>query len=95
MPLIKQTQTRIAKEIADLQAMKPKVKPTSAFGDNHHNAIDAQIRVLSGDIPVEDFDEEFEDAESNVVDAAQGALDWMDGTIQENPAESWKDLLIG
>ena len=37
---------QIDKEIAALKKMKPNVRRSSAFGDNHHAAIDAQIDVL-------------------------------------------------
>lgn len=40
------TKEQIEEEIKKLTKMKPNVKRTSIFGDNHHDAIDAQIDVL-------------------------------------------------
>ena len=40
------TGKEIAAEIAKLKKMKPDVRKTSMFGDNHHDAIDAQVDVL-------------------------------------------------
>jgi len=40
------TKKQIEAEIKKLSEMKPNVKRTSIFGDNHHDAIDAQIEVL-------------------------------------------------
>lgn len=88
------SQKQIDAEIARLKEMKPNVRETSAFGNNHHDAIDAQLRVLQGEVAEDDFDEEFEEAEDNVRDGAQRALDWMNGIDPNAPSSEWKELLI-
>lgn len=87
------SQAEIKAEIEKLKSMKPNVRRISGFGDNHHDAIDAQIRVLSGEVSCDEFDDEFEDTRDNVRDSAQQALDWMDGSINEVPSDEWESLL--
>ena len=40
------TKKQVAAEIATLEKLKPRVRPSSMFGDDHHAAIDAQLVVL-------------------------------------------------
>ena len=87
------TQAAIDKEIATLVEMKPKVRKFSAFGDNHHEAIDAQLEVIRQEVQEEDFDDSYEDDADHVRDAAQRALDWMQGITEETPSDEWKDLI--
>ena len=76
------TQEETKKQIAALMGIKEKVRPYSAFGDSHLDAIDAQIKVLEEDMDSDDIESEFEideQAALNVVRAALNAREWMDG----------------
>jgi hypothetical protein len=70
--------------------MKPNVRRTSIFGDNHWDAIEAQIEILSGDVDQNDIYDVYES--DNVASAAQQAADWMDGTIDDKPSTEWESL---
>lgn len=99
------TPKEIKSEINTLRTMKPTVRKSSIFGDDHHNAIDAQIEVLetkkSTDAiydrweAMEDDDINLDDGRAeNVLEAALDARRWMDkekGT--EAPSENWKSLV--
>jgi hypothetical protein len=91
----------IEQEIAKLVAMKPTVRATSMFGDNHHDAIDAQVEVLTrrmaepaiyarfGD-PLDDDP----DQPQNVVDSAIEAGLWLVGEGDGNPPSAeWQPLV--
>ena len=90
------TQAEVEAEIKKLKEMKPKVRETSYFGDNHHDAIDAQIEALEDDLDTDDcYDrEENGDWAENVRSAAVDAIDWRDGDKDEQPSLEWKDLII-
>ena len=94
----------IIDEIHNLEKMKPNVLPRSAFGDNHHDAIDAQVRALregmdegcaydtfdvTGD---EDIDADEGRAE-NVLSAALDAIRWAEGESEEAPSTEWSTLV--
>jgi hypothetical protein len=96
-------QQRITEEIAALAALKPKVRRQSQFGDDHHAAIDAQIRVLQDGLSEDEIYDEFtdpddEEAGRNVLDAALDARFWLDGDWDEgdhegdSPVADWKSL---
>jgi len=80
-------------EAAKLEKMLPTVRPSSAFGDNHHDAIRAQIEILRGTATEEDYDNE-EQYGQNVLDNARLANDWIDGNGKEPPSKGWKSLVI-
>jgi len=84
-------------EVKKLQEIKPKVRKTSAFGDDHHAAIDAQIDCLERKYDLDDtydFEEEGDWAE-NVASAAREAIDWMNGESDEGtPSSQWESLII-
>lgn len=96
------TPKQIEKEIKALTEMKPRVKRNSVFGDDHHDAIDAQVEVLTkrmSESSIYDKDGETDpDDDSlwkqNVMDAALSAYRWMRGEEDEAPSEGWKDLLL-
>ncbi len=85
------TPEEIKKEIKALEEMQPKVKRFSAFGDDHHEAIDAQLDVLKNDLTDDEIDEQYENhARSN----AQDARLWLDGEgDSESPSEEWQGLV--
>lgn len=88
------TPKEVNEEIIKLEEMKPGVRETSAFGDNHHDAIDAQIDVLEDNLTNDEiFDrEDCGDWAENVRMAATDARDWFDGDKDEPPSEDWKSL---
>lgn len=77
-----------------LEELKPRVRETSIFGDNHHDAIDIQIQLLRGEIEVEEFEEkrESEEITDSVYDAGSNVLGWMDGTGEDDILAEWKEL---
>ena len=93
------TAKQIQKEIAALVAIKPRVIPHSAFGDDHHAAIDAQIEVLESGLDegeVYDRADEEKAAEEeiwshSVQEAAQQAVRWRAGE-EKTLAKDWEDL---
>lgn len=92
------TPRQIQAEIDKLQDMKPTVIRASFFGDNHHDAIDAQIEVLEDEL-IDDYDiyNNLDDGTwaPNVVDAAIEARQWRDDEEEKDfvPSESWKELV--
>lgn len=99
------TEKEVAEEIEVLRKIKPTVRKTSLFGDNHHHAINAQIEVLENDMPEDEIYDhqegeeiyaEEEEWRDNVVSAALDARRWLDGEEREEPgppSESWKPLI--
>lgn len=89
-------QADIDAEIADLKAIKPKVRQFSMFGDNHHAAIDAQVEVLEKDPPEEEIHEnaDSEGWPDNIRDAAIEARHWLDGEFEyPHLVDAWKELV--
>ena len=95
---VAKTAAEIKREIKDLLKMKPTVRRTSLFGDNHHDAIDAQVEVLKDDLTETEIynrgNEDAEDWKDNVVSAATDARLWMDGEYEDYPrlVDEWKEL---
>ena len=87
------TGKEIAAEIATLKKMKPDVRKTSMFGDNHHDAIDAQVDVLERKLTLDQCWDEFADDRENVQSAANEAAEWLDGSTDDLPSDGWKELL--
>lgn len=92
---MKPSKDEIIKEIEQLRQMKPNVRHKSAFGDDHHEAIDAQIEVLEGGLDADEIYDRFEYGPRNVSDGAVEASEWMDGESEDVPSVGWKELLIG
>ena len=100
----KPTAKKIAAEAEKLKAMKPNVRRNSSFGDDHHAAIDAQIRVLTEDMSEHDIydmepnneeEEEYDDLwKENEVSSALEARRWMDGEEKNPPSKDWEGLLV-
>lgn len=94
------TATEIKEEIDKLKTMKPTVRKTSGFGDNHHDAIDGQIEALENlydenkifDLNDGAAEDELFSAE-NVRDSALEAYRWRSGEEETAPSESWKELV--
>ena len=92
----KPTQAKINAVIARLKEMKPGVRRTSAFGDDHHRAINAQVEVLTQNLSEDDIYDRWSSVD-NVKDAALEARAWIDGESDPlldgaNPAEGWTEL---
>lgn len=88
------TAEEIVAEAATLKKMKPTVLKSSAFGDNHHNAIDAQIEALEMRKSEEEIYDELADEADNVRDAALEAVRWMEGESEDGaPSDNWKSLV--
>ncbi len=93
---MRRTAEEIKAEVAALREIKPNTKRASIFGDNHHDAIDAQVETLERRLTETVIDnrrgEEWKD---NEADAALDALRWMGGEDLEDgpgPAATWKEL---
>lgn len=95
------TDDQIKDEIDALKKLKPTIRRWCAMEvDNHHAAIDAQIRVLVQGMDEDDIDEVFgkhDDSASeyreNVHNAAVDALHWMEGEVEfaESPSAGWDE----
>lgn len=93
------TKEQIDAEIAALNEMKPSVRHRSAFGDDHHEAIEAQLSVLrermdSDEIYAAWGDEDADEFAQNVLDEALAARDWLIGD-EPAPSEGWACLVVG
>lgn len=91
------TEEQINAEIAALVELKPKVRQRTAFGDDNHAAIDAQLAVLRERMSIDDVcsaygDEGMDEFDQHTLDAALSAHDWMTGALagdEDAPAASW------
>lgn len=98
------TDAQIDSEIAALKALKPTVRQRTAFGDDNHAAIDAQIDVLLKRMNTDEVfnayaDEEEEGGEvyEHVFSAALQASDWMTGILasdEDSPSASWASACL-
>lgn len=89
----------VLKAEADLlEAMKPKVRPRTMFGESNHAAIDAQIRVLREKMSEDEIYQEFgeEDEDIRIIECAMEAFHWMEGDEcdVETPSIEWRPLLM-
>lgn len=96
--MIHRTPEQINNEINALRTLKPTVPQFTAFGDDNHAAIDAQLDVLEGQLSEDDVydiygqpeDEDGEDfLEQNVLDAALDAVRWVSGQDNSAPSSGW------
>lgn len=86
-------------ESKKLGEMKPNVRHMSAFGDNHHAAIELQQDILEGLITVNKaYDRLYDRAGDgeppmNLTDAIGDVERWIAGEQDDySPSESWKEL---
>ena len=96
------TVQELEKEVHALEALKPRVRRFSKFGDDNHAAIDAQIKVFREDLSEEDIYKEWEDpdnydANRYLIDSALVAAAWRDGESEDGlaPSDDWKPLVGG
>jgi hypothetical protein len=91
------TAAQIKAEVKKLEKMKPTVRLESFFGDNHHDAIDAQIEVLEDGLDMDTIDNrDGEEWKENVASAARDAYYWMTGEDINVPAPhvEWHSLVV-
>lgn len=95
------TGEQVQAEIDALTEIKPKVRRFSAFGDDHHAAIDAQMEVLCRLDDEDDVCARYDEEPQNVQDAAREAAQWLAGDWdvkehdgQKKPSESWRELVV-
>jgi len=97
MAFLIKTQDEINEEIKKLREMKPKVRRYTRFGDDNHEAIDAEIQVLEENVTEDDTYrwEEDGDFSQHACESARSAILWRDGDEDESPSESWELLVKG
>jgi ArsR family metal-binding transcriptional regulator len=86
------TNDEINAEIAALKELKPRVRRTTAFGDDNHAAIDAQIQALTDRMDEDGLYDSWPEEEGDECrerDCARDAVDWMNGESDERPSEGW------
>jgi hypothetical protein len=99
----KPTDKQIAAEIAALKKLKPRLRKSSVFGDDHHAAVDAQIAVLEERLSDGKIYDRFESTGftdidhgegrgDNVLSAAIDAQQWRDGDKEDKPSSEWREL---
>lgn len=91
------TDEQIGAEVASLTEMKPRVRHYSAFSDDNHEAIEAQISVLRDRMSVDEIYDAFGDEDAgefaqNVLDDALAAHNWMNYDHYSSPSEDWAPL---
>jgi hypothetical protein len=92
----KPTAAQIKKEADKLKEMKPKIKQFSFFGDDNHEQIEAQIRVLREALDEDEIEDLWSaDDNYNVNEAARNAYDWMNGTNSDikSLVDDWSSLI--
>jgi len=85
------SQGEIDKQIVSLEALKEKVIPATAFGDDNIAAIDAQIQALREDFDEDDCYQEWPDDEDlRLRDNALEAVAWVcGGSEHEDLCDDW------
>lgn len=87
------TEKQIKAEIEKLHEMKPFVRQYTAFGDNNHDRIDAQIAALEDMDCDEDVDDAYpEEDQMDIASHARDAMNWKIGNEDVSPSENWKSL---
>lgn len=94
------TDKEIGEQIQELARIKPTVLRFSKFGNDHHKAIDAQIKALSERMTEENVCDKWPNAEheddgqdENQRTAALEAVNWMNGYESQSPSENWSPLI--
>ena len=86
------TQEEIKKEIKALKAIRPKVRPYSAFGDDNLAALDAQVNVLENSMEDDDIYDMYDHADvlEYVLEVAIEAGCWLNGNSESGSlATDW------
>lgn len=91
--MVKRTKKEIDKEVKWLNDNIQNIRKLTAFGDNNHEAIEAQIDVLTRNLS----DDEIYDNEGiwteHTLDAALTARRWLDGDEDDSPSSGWEILV--
>lgn len=80
-------------EVGKLTEMKPKIRHFSFFGDNNHNAVQAQIDVLKDDMDEDEIYDMEGDWTQHEIDNALEARRWLDEESEEAPSSGWESLV--
>jgi|SRR5882672_9383396 len=94
---VRPTRAEAQTEAIKLKTIKPHVRETTAFGDNNHDAIDAQIEALENEMSEYEIHERFDDEGESVMFAALDARTWMDGKESDlgiGLADDWASLIV-
>jgi len=86
------TKKEIQTEIKALKAVRPKVRPYSAFGDNNLEQLDAQVDVLENNLDNNEIYNKYDRSQysEETVSAALDARQWIDGESEvESLAEGY------
>ena len=87
------TDEEIKQEIAALQTIKPRVPRRSQFGDDNHDAIDAQITVLTERMTRDQVRQRFPEDGCDKLFMALIAADWLGGYLAPGddtpPSQDW------
>ncbi len=91
----KKSAEQVMAEIAALQAVKPKVPKYTALSDNNHAGIDAQIKVLSEALDIDQVHDVFQEGSHTFYEALH-ASDWLHGRLHPEddapPSDGWKTV---
>lgn len=85
---MKRTKSEIDAEIVALEACKTYAPERSAFGENNHAKIDAQIKTLSNDLEIDSY--EWDCLPEPEQSAALDAQNWKDGDDDDSPSSGWE-----
>lgn len=91
----KPSQQEINLEITRLEKLLPRVRATSAFGDDNKAAVRADIAVLKEKLSEDDIYDRFEydtgdeDENRGELDSALNARRWLDGQNKNPPSKDW------
>lgn len=98
------TAAEITAEFDKLVDLKPKVRRFTAFGDDNHQAIEAQLEVLDKRLSKDEIYDQFgltgdddidadEGRDEHTLDNALQALNWIEGDSDTSPSEDWRSLV--
>ena len=80
------TQEEIEKQIEALKEVRPKIRPTTAFGDDNLAALDAQLNVLEDCLDEDDIWDRWPKDEED-IHTREAALEAYRWTINESEAD--------
>lgn len=92
---MRKSTTQIKKEADTLEAMKLKVRQFTAFGEDNHKRIEAQITVLRENLDEDDIDDKWPPEDDyDLNECARNAMDWINccGDV-ESLSGDWKPLV--
>jgi hypothetical protein len=86
------TAAEIAAEPIALNELLSQVPPTTCFGDDNREAINAQIRVIEENMTLDKLLMEYEEGNAHIFNSALDALEWLsdDGLPL---SEHWSEMV--